>query len=168
MTTNLTGEPQIKIRDPQTYVGMRRTITMQTFPEIADRIPELFTWLVGKKTAAVGPPFLRLNVIDMAADLEVEAGVPVAEGVFDENPVFVGVLPAGRYLSYVHVGHPEGTVDAVAAVFAWAQAQGLVFDRFDAADGQHWAARLEVLLTNPAEEPDMTKWATDLQFKLAD
>jgi hypothetical protein len=31
-----------------------------------------------------------------------------------------------------------------------------------------WACRLEMLRTDPAEEPDMHKWETVLLFKLAD
>jgi TusA-related sulfurtransferase len=29
-------------------------------------------------------------------------------------------------------------------------------------------ARLEVLLTDPREQPDMAQWATELAFRLAD
>jgi TusA-related sulfurtransferase len=29
-------------------------------------------------------------------------------------------------------------------------------------------ARLEVLMTDPAEQPDMRQWRTDLYFRLAD
>jgi hypothetical protein len=31
-----------------------------------------------------------------------------------------------------------------------------------------WGARLEVLMTNPAQEPDPHKWQTVLLFRLAD
>jgi hypothetical protein len=31
-----------------------------------------------------------------------------------------------------------------------------------------WGCRLEILMTNPAEEPDMHKWETVLCFRLAD
>jgi effector-binding domain-containing protein len=168
MGTTLTNEPRIETRPAQPYVGMRRTITMDTWPEVADRIPELFVWLSGKGIPPQGPPFIRLTVIDMARELQVEAGVPVDEGAFGEDPVFVGVLPAGRYLSYTHVGHPDELVDVTTAVFDWAATQGLEFDSSDAEDGEHWASRLVVTITNPAEEPDMSKWASGLLFKLAD
>lgn len=38
----------------------------------------------------------------------------------------------------------------------------------DEADGEHWAARLEIYHTNPAEQPDMSKWEIELQFRLRD
>ena len=31
-----------------------------------------------------------------------------------------------------------------------------------------WGARLEIMLTDPAEEPDMHRWETALLFRLAD
>jgi hypothetical protein len=65
-------------RPDQPYVAVRRTITMQTFPEIADRLPGLFGWLAERGIAPAGPPFFRYLVIDMERELDVEAGVPVA------------------------------------------------------------------------------------------
>ena len=38
------------------------------------RFPELFGWLAGNGIAVGGPPFIRYLVIDMAAELEIEAG----------------------------------------------------------------------------------------------
>ena len=34
--------------------------------------------------------------------------------------------------------------------------------------GERWTSRLEWYLTDPAQEPDMTKWQTELAFRLAD
>jgi hypothetical protein len=33
---------------------------------------------------------------------------------------------------------------------------------------ERWGSRLEFYLTDPAEEPDMSKWETQLAFRLAD
>ena len=35
-------------------------------------------------------------------------------------------------------------------------------------DGDRWACRLETYLTDPRQEPDMSKWVTQLAFSLAD
>jgi hypothetical protein len=167
MTADMSIEPTVVERPDQPYAGMRRTVTMSTFNEIADRIPELYVWLDGKGATPSGPPFLRLNVVDMDNDLEVEAGVPVTADVFSEDPVFGGVLPAGRYVSYTHVGHPDDMIDATASVLTWAAEQGLTFDQRPSPEGDVWGCRLMVLLTNPADEPDPEKWATELLFRLA-
>jgi len=42
----------------------------------------------------------------MMRELEVEAGVPVAVAVHGDAQVSSGVLPAGRYATLTHVGHP--------------------------------------------------------------
>jgi hypothetical protein len=36
------------------------------------------------------------------------------------------------------------------------------------ADGDRWGARLELLLSDPAEHPDPSTWVTQLAFRLAD
>ena len=33
---------------------------------------------------------------------------------------------------------------------------------------ERWAARLEIYETSPADEPDMTKWTTQIAFRLGD
>jgi effector-binding domain-containing protein len=168
MPTETPIEPIIVERADQTYVGMRRSITMDTFNEVTDRIPELLGWLDEKRTAPSGPPFLKFNVIDMERELEVEAGVPVDDPIFDEDPVFVGVLPAGRYVSYTHRGHPDGLVPVTRDVLAWADREGLTWDMTDVPEGQKWGCRLISSLTDPAIEPDMNNWDSELLFRLAD
>ena len=44
---------------------------------------------------------------------------------------------------------------------------GLRFAKEDTPAGEVWDSRLEVYSTDPAVEPDMTKWETTLLFKLA-
>jgi hypothetical protein len=34
--------------------------------------------------------------------------------------------------------------------------------------GERWGCRLESYLTDPRQEPDMSKWVTQLAFRLAD
>jgi effector-binding domain-containing protein len=164
MTTNLA----IEDRTAMPYVAIRRTITMQTFPEVADRLPEVFGWLAARGIAPAGPPFFRYLVIDMERELEVEAGVPVVQPVEGEGDVFVGVLPAGRYATTTHVGHPDQLVAVTGAFIDEAAAQGLTFDTAETDRGTRWGCRLELLHTDPAEQPDMNEWETKLAFRLAD
>jgi effector-binding domain-containing protein len=160
-------EPDIVERTEQPYVGMKRLITLQTFSEIADRLPEVFGWLGERGVETAGPPFFKYNVIDMTRQMEVEAGVPVAPAVEGDGRVFSGVLPAGRYATCIHVGHPDKLVHAADALLRWAAARGLAFDQAPSPHGDRWTCRLEELLSNPAEEPDMNKWETRLLFRLA-
>jgi effector-binding domain-containing protein len=164
MTVNLA----IEERPAQPYAAIRRTITMHTFPEVADRLPEVFGWLAARGIAPAGPPFFRYLVIDMEHELDVEAGVPVAAPVDGEGEVLADVLPAGRYAVTTHVGHPDELIAVTGAFLDRATAAGLSWDATETDRGTRWGCRLEVLHTDPAEEPDMNKWETQLAFRLAD
>ena len=76
----------------------------------------------------------------MARQLEIEAGVPVAAAVDGDSSVLSGVLPAGRYATVIHVGHPAKLVDTTAELLAWASSKGLVFDVSQTDAGERWAA----------------------------
>jgi effector-binding domain-containing protein len=85
-----------------------------------------------------------------------------------DDLVVAGVLPAGRYATVTHTGHPSELVKVTGALLDWAAEQGLTWDVSPSKDGDRWGARLEFYLTDPAEEPDMSKWQTQLAFRLAD
>jgi effector-binding domain-containing protein len=167
MGTHLSTGPTIVTRAEQPYVAVRRAVTMQTMNEIADRLPEVFGWLGARGIQPAGAPFLKYNVIDMAGRLEVEAGVPVAAVPAVDDSVIAGVLPAGRYVTAGHVGHPARLIDATAELLAWASAQGLEWDAVETPEGDRWGCRLELYHTDPAVEPDMNTWATELAIRLA-
>jgi effector-binding domain-containing protein len=160
--------PFITQRDAQAYVGIPQTVTMHGLPSVADRIPELLDWLETQGATPAGPPFFRYNLINMNADLQVEVGVPVGQVVHGDNQVQDGVLPAGRYVTVTHIGAPDTLVGAVGNVLDWAASEGLSWDRVETQHGERWGCRLESYLTDPRAEPDMTKWETELAFRLAD
>jgi effector-binding domain-containing protein len=82
--------------------------------------------------------------------------------------VQAGVLPAGRYVTALHVGHPSTLIAATAALLDWAKTKGLTWDVTPSPDGDRWGCRLELYLTDPRAEPDMNKWETQLAFRLRD
>jgi effector-binding domain-containing protein len=161
--------PEIIELPERPYVGVRRTITMTTFNLVGDRIGEIIGWLAQRGAYPAGAPFLRYEEIDMARDrLVVQAGVPVAAPVEGEGDIFADVLPAGRYVTVSHHGHPDRLMGVIDAMLKWAAAQGLTWDRTEKDGAEHWGCRLELYNTNPMEEPDLNNWDTDLQFRLAD
>jgi effector-binding domain-containing protein len=159
--------PTIEQRAEQAYVAIVGDVTMATIPAIADRMPEVFGWLAGKGVAPAGPPFFKYDVIDMARGLRIEVGVPLRDPIPGEGDVVAGVLPAGRYATVSHVGHPRELEGVTGDLLAWAEGDGLTFDVQRRADGEHWGARLEYYLTDPRLEPDMSKWEVVLAFRLA-
>ena len=90
--------------------------------------------------------------------------MPVPKGTTGDETVAVGVLPAGRYASLVHVGHYDELVAAHAALQAWARDNGVTFDSWPADDGEVWRSRVEHYVTNPADEPDPRRWRVDIAY----
>jgi len=161
--------PEIVTRPEQPYVAIRTQVTMADLGTVVPPLnQEVFAWLGGRGVAPAGAPFWKYNVIDMAGELEVEAGVAVAAAVAGDGQIMAGVLPAGRYATLMHVGHPSELMAATKRLLDWAAEQGLSWDVTSGNDGDRWACRLETYLTDPREEPDMSKWVTQLAFKLAD
>jgi len=124
--------------------------------------------LAARGLTPAGAPFFRYNVIDMMAELEVDVGVPVAAVVDGDGDLVAGVLPAGRYATLTHVGHPSELLAVTKTLLDWATGQNLSWDMTPGAEGERWASRLEIYLTDPCQEPDMSKWVTQLAFRLAD
>jgi effector-binding domain-containing protein len=168
----MSATPEIVTRAEQPYVAIRGRVTMDEIGAFAVRTPEVYAWLGAHGVPPAGPPFLKYNVIDMMRPLEIDNGVPVAapaDGDGDgDGDMIAGVLPAGRYATVIHVGHPSELVGATKALLDWGAAQNLTWDMSPSADGDRWGSRLEIYLTDPREEPDMSKWATQLAFRLAD
>jgi effector-binding domain-containing protein len=164
----MSATPEIVTRAEQPYAAIRARVTMAELGGLGARFGEVFGWLGARGLAPTGAPFFKYNLIDMTAELEVEAGVPVAAALDGDDHVVSGVLPAGRYATLTHVGHPSELVEVTKALLDWAARQGLRWDMSPADSGERWGCRLEIYLTDPSQEPDMSKWQTQLAFRLAD
>jgi effector-binding domain-containing protein len=162
------GTPQIVTRPEQPCVGIRGQVAMAEIAAFAARFGELFAWLGSHGLVPAGPPFFRYYVVDMERELDMEAGVPVTATADGDDTVTSGVLPGGRYATVTHVGHPMGLMLATKELLDWGAAQGLKWDVSPGAQGEQWGCRLENYLTDPGQEPDMSKWETQLAFRLAD
>jgi effector-binding domain-containing protein len=165
----MSAQPEIVTRDEQPYVAIKARVTMAELGMVVPPLNgEVFGWLAQRGAAPAGPPFWKYNVIDMDRELEIEAGVTVAQPQAGDGRVIAGTLPAGRYATLIHVGHPSELAGATKTLRDWAAAQGLTWDMSLGDDGERWVSRLEIYLTDPAQEPDMSKWVTQLAFRLAD
>ena len=157
--------PQIEERAALHYAGIRMTVTMDGISGAVDEaFPELFGWLAGQGIAPGGAPFIRYLVIDMAAGLQLDLGVPVDAPVTASGRVQPGVLPAGRYAVLRHTGPYDGLIASNAALQRWAHSRGIEFDTWDTPDGSAWRARAEHYLTDPSKEPDPAKWEVDVAY----
>jgi effector-binding domain-containing protein len=159
--------PTIEERAAQPYVAIEATVSMDTISAIADRLSEVFGWLATEGGTQSGPPFFKYEIIDMARRLVIRVGVPVAEPLEGSGDILPGMLPAGRYATVSHVGHPQELMEVTRDLLVWAAAEGLTFDMEHRPDGEHWGSRLEFYLSDPREVLDMNKWETVLAFRLA-
>jgi RNA polymerase sigma-70 factor, ECF subfamily len=140
-------EPQIEERPEQPYAGIRETVTMETLPSAVDRgFPELFGRLAERGAQPAGAPFIRY--LRVASELEIDLGLPVADGE--------RVLPAGRWLVALHVGPFSGLRAAHGELQEWARQRGIA-----------WSEFCERYVTDPREEPDSSRWETELAYLIA-
>jgi effector-binding domain-containing protein len=157
--------PTIETRMDQPYAAIPVTVSMEELgsvvPPLTDRV---FGWLAARGITPAGPPFWRYVVVDMDTELELESGVPLASPVEGDGEIRAGELPAGRYATVVHTGHPDTLMTATRDLLDWAAERSLEWD----SDGSTWGCRLEEYLSDPAEVPDMGEWQTRLAFRLHD
>jgi effector-binding domain-containing protein len=165
----MSAAPEIVEWPARPYVAIPVHVTMAAIGTVVPPLNgEVFRWLAERGAASAGAPFWKYNVIDMDRELEIEAGVTVPHALAGDGRVIAGTLPGGRYATLTHVGHPSELVGATMALRDWAAGQGLTWDMSPGQDGERWGSRLEIYLTDPSEEPDMSKWVTQLAFRLAD
>jgi effector-binding domain-containing protein len=135
--------PQLRDLPARRYAGHRATVAMDALPALIDKgFPELFA----RVASPAGPPFVRYLAFE--PQLDVELGVPHAGGERE--------LPAGAYVVLVHAGHFSGLTAAHGRLRDWAAEQGLALG--DA---------IETYLTDPREEPDASKWRTEIAYAVA-
>lgn len=163
-----TTEPKVEQRNEQQYVAIRTEVPITKLSKaVRQLLIETAAWLDKRGINPPGPPFVRYNVIDMAALMDLEIGFPVSTPLAGDDRVRPGVLPAGRYASLVYTNVRRG-IEANGALINWIASNGLVMDRWDTDKGDAFRSRVEFFLTDPADEPDKKKWDTEVAIKLAD
>jgi effector-binding domain-containing protein len=162
-------EPQVQQRAVQPYVAIRRAVTNGVPQAVDAAFPQLFAWLSEHGVAPTGPPFIRFLLVDDAGEpLELEVAAPVDGAVATSDPLRADVLPAGRYATVRHVGPYRSATEpdlaaARARLQAWADERGLVYGR-RTDRGKELPAYVERYFVGPMEEPDYSKWETELAY----
>ncbi len=131
-----------------------------TVPKIAQSIGE-FLSAVGRHLGQhaitpAGMPYTRYHAID-GSDIDLEAGMPVAEAVPGSGRVKAGELPGGPVAATVHVGRYEDLPKAGAALSAWAADNG------KRPAGPNW----ETYLNDPTEVAGPHEYRTEVVMPLA-
>jgi effector-binding domain-containing protein len=162
-------EPRIELREPQPYLGIHAP-SIDGIRRFADSaFPELFGWLGEHGVAPAGPPFIRFYEVDHAGEpLDVEVGVPVEGAPDGDGRVRPDALPAGSYLTFVHVGPYQSDSmpdlgDARAELMAWAEENGVVYGS-ESDHGWQFPCALEQYRIGPVDDPDFTRWETEFAY----
>ncbi len=155
--------PELETRPAQPYVSIPVTANFQEWGQVNALVPELYTWLGDREPA--GAPFYRYYVIGGMTDrFELEVGIPVRTPLPGDERVRPGAKPAGTYAVLTHEGHPDGIAETHLTLVEWAAAQDVRL----AKTNTRWEALFESYLTNPEDEPDMTRWRTELAYLVTD
>ena len=164
------NEPRLEYKSPaQTYMGIRARVTMDEMATVVPALfPEVRQWLGAKGVPTTGAPFIRYNVIDMERYLDVEVGWPVAAALPGDDRVSAGIIPAGRYAEALNTGHYDKLMDATGQFLAWADANGVVWQKSGEGKDEVWGGRFEFYLSDPNIETNPDKWETVLAFLVAD
>ncbi len=160
------GEPKIDERAQQHYLGIRmQTPFRGMFAQVNKQFTTLNKWLKQYGIMPVGALFLRYHVIDMAGEMDITVGVPVATPLPGDALVKPGILPAGRYASLIYSGLG---LAANKALLEWTRTNNLRLDKWADPKGDAFGCRYEAYLTDPKLEPRKKQWEIELAMKLAD
>ncbi|MGC2939100.1 MULTISPECIES: GyrI-like domain-containing protein [unclassified Brevibacterium] len=164
----MTLDISVQQRPEIPYIGIPFTARFTEFgaPDGPnDTIPRIYQWLAEHETApAGGPLYVYRFVGDPSDPVDLTVGVPLAEAVTPSTGLQLGYLPAGVYVVGRHVGSPDGIPAAQEKIRVWAEAEGRDLSTPVDADGMPWTGHAEHFLTDPSEEPDPSKWVTELLF----
>ena len=158
------NEPKVQTIASQPYLAIRAQVkTEAEFRQAADSgFSELFGWLREHGVAPGGPPFIRYLEFDEAGEpREVELAVPVEDGVAGNERIRADALPSGDYVTFLHAGPYTSATEpdlnaAHARVRAWAGERGIAV-----------GGCVERYLIGPVEEPDYSKWETEVAYVIA-
>lgn len=160
------GDPEITFRKERLYMGIRTITQFRGMLAVRDELlKELRHWVNEHGIAEEGPYFLRLHVIDMEGQMDIEVGFIVPEHLAEDERIKTGVLPSGNY---AHLTYSRYALRGNKALLNWARENGVRLDRWDDPAGDAFRCRYEAYLTDYRVEPRKSKWEVELAIKIAD
>lgn len=154
--------PRVERWDARPTVGLRRQVPFKGMLAERDRLlAQLFGLLDGGSIAPDGPYFLRLHTVDIARQMRIEVGAFASVEEGHDDALTISHAPAGEYAVLTYRDH---SIRANRHLHEWVAAKELVLDVDPSDDGDEWAGRFEIYLTDPRTEPRKTWWTTQLAF----
>ena len=150
-------EFQIKTLPEKHVASIRMKTTpdklSQTFEEI---FPEVLSYLQSLNMKPSGPPFGRYHAYGEEIDLE--AGVPVHKPIEPKERIQASTLPETQVATAWHIGDFDKLEQSYRILEKWMKSEG-----YTPSKGP-W----EVYWTDPRQEPDKSKWRTEIIWPIAD
>lgn len=161
------NEPVAGARAEQPYVSIPIELTLKEWEKANTLVGEIFAWLGEKEVQPSGAPFFRYLVIgDTEKKFKLEVGVPITSPMFGDERVITGTIPAGKYATLVHIGHPDCIGNSFTVLEEWAKDHDIEWDNQMEGEEELWGGRFEYYLTDPAVEPNLEKWSTEIAYKI--
>jgi AraC family transcriptional regulator len=147
-------EIEVKELESQHAVAIRETTTAEELGKVMPGLyPEVFAYLEKKGLQPAGPSFGVYHTFSEDR-VDFHAGFPVGEPVEGQGRIEAIELPGGRAAVTVHVG-PYTTIGAAyEALDAFMHGQG----------HKQGAPPREVYVVGPGDEPDSSKWRTEVVY----
>ncbi len=119
------GRCRLKRVEPQAVLSIRTVTTPEAIgPTIQSLLEQVWAYLNQQEHVTVGPAFARYHELG-EAQVELEAGFPVAEPIPERSPILRRMLPACTAATILHEGAYDRLPEAYAALEAWIAGQRL-------------------------------------------
>jgi hypothetical protein len=140
----MTEQPAVTHRETQPYVAIATAVTMEGFGVVEGLTDEVFMWMEQHGLVRAGSPFVRIVTSDMAAELDIEVGVPVDSARSGDERFIVGAVPAGSYVTlFFSPKDDHDHYQANVEIQAWAANEGLTWDIDRSSGVDVWVGRFE-------------------------
>lgn len=161
------SEPKTEYRKERHYLAILKTVHMYDIPDVLPPlIPEVKNWMNLNHIEASGPDFFLYLSMNEQNELECKAGFPVSAAVQGDHRVQAGSFPAGTYASIIYTGDFKDMMQGHIALEKWVKENGFK-EKINSSEGViRWGGRTEFYLVDPDNEPDPSKWQTEITFLL--
>ena len=165
----MTTLPGLTERPAAHYVAIDVVAAMSELPTVVPEIfDELFAWVEARGADPTGASIIKYDVIDMPDRLAMQFAIKVDTPLEGDDRVHPGEIPAGIYGVVTHTGPHDQLVAVNGVLIDWAEEHGIEWDASDTPEGQAFVSRLERYLVDPGDDPDPSKWTTEIAIKVAD
>lgn len=167
MSEETTSTLEISNRRSQPYVAIPVRASLSEWGKATALVAEVLAWIAERDLGLAGPPFFRYWTLgDHVTPFRLAVGAPVQRPVPCEGRIVSGEIPAGRYATAIHRGHPDRLISTIRELDEWLERERLR-PRLGSVEGETtWIGRFEFYRTDPKEEPDLENWEIEVAYLL--